>query len=69
MRRHDSLEAWPIEEFRRVIDVNLNAPFLVAKAVAPVMRDGGGGVIINMSSQGGLVSVPYSPATPRRRRG
>ena len=69
MRRHDSLEAWPIEEFRRVIDVNLNAPFLVAKAVAPVMRDGGGGVIINMSSQGGLVSVPYSPSYAAAKAG
>ena len=33
------------------------------------MRDGGGGVIINMSSQGGLVSVPYSPSYAAAKAG
>lgn len=37
-------------EFRQVIDVDLNAPFIVAKAVAPGMIKKGGGKIINICS-------------------
>ena len=37
-------------EFRQVIDVDLNAPFIVAKAVIPNMIRKGGGKIINICS-------------------
>lgn len=37
-------------EFRQVIDVDLNAPFIVAKAVIPSMIANGGGKIINICS-------------------
>ena len=37
-------------EFRQVIDVDLNAPFIVAKAVLPNMIKKGGGKIINICS-------------------
>jgi gluconate 5-dehydrogenase len=37
-------------EFRQVIDVDLNAPFIVAKAVIPGMIKKGGGKIINICS-------------------
>jgi gluconate 5-dehydrogenase len=37
-------------EFRQVIDVDLNAPFIVAKAVIPAMIKKGGGKIINICS-------------------
>jgi gluconate 5-dehydrogenase len=37
-------------EFRAVIDVDLNAPFIVAKAVIPSMIAKGGGKIINICS-------------------
>jgi gluconate 5-dehydrogenase len=37
-------------EFRQVIDVDLNAPFIVAKAVIPGMISKGGGKIINVCS-------------------
>ena len=37
-------------EFRHVIDVDLNAPFIVAKAVIPSMIKKGGGKIINICS-------------------
>lgn len=42
------------EAWRRVVDINLKGPFLGAKAFAPLMRDSGGGVIINVSSAAGL---------------
>ncbi len=38
------------EEFRQVIDVDLNAPFIVSKAVIPAMIQKGGGKIINICS-------------------
>ena len=37
-------------QFRQVIDVDLNAPFIVAKAVIPDMIEQGGGKIINIGS-------------------
>jgi len=37
-------------DFRQVIDVDLNAPFIVAKAVIPSMIKKGGGKIINICS-------------------
>ena len=37
-------------QFRQVIDVDLNAPFIVAKAVIPDMIEQGGGKIINICS-------------------
>ncbi len=38
------------EEFRQVIDVDLNAPFIVSKAVIPTMLKMGHGKIINICS-------------------
>lgn len=38
------------DEFRQVIDVDLNAPFIVSKAVIPSMIKAGGGKIINICS-------------------
>ncbi|GAB1474992.1 gluconate 5-dehydrogenase [Bacteroidota bacterium] len=38
------------EDFRKVIDIDLNAPFIMAKAVIPSMIERGGGKIINICS-------------------
>ncbi len=38
------------EDFRKVIDVDLNAPFIVSKAVIPAMIEKGQGKIINICS-------------------
>ena len=40
----------PASEFRKVIDVDLNAPFICSKAVIPGMIARGGGKIINICS-------------------
>ena len=42
------IEEYPEDEWRRVLDANLTAPFLLAKAVIPHMPKGGS--IINMTS-------------------
>jgi 3alpha(or 20beta)-hydroxysteroid dehydrogenase len=51
----DSLEDVDLDVYRRVIDVNQYGCLLGMRAVAPVMRAGGGGSIINTSSVAGLV--------------
>jgi NAD(P)-dependent dehydrogenase (short-subunit alcohol dehydrogenase family) len=43
------------DDWKRVIDVNLNGPFLVTRAVLPVMLESGGGSIINVASLIGIV--------------
>src|SRR5207247_76157 len=42
-----------IDAWDRVLDVNLRAPFVLAKAVFPHMRRVGGGTIVNVSSVAG----------------
>ena len=44
------MEEMSAKDFRQVIDVDLNAPFIVAKAVIPAMIRKGGGKIINICS-------------------
>jgi meso-butanediol dehydrogenase/(S,S)-butanediol dehydrogenase/diacetyl reductase len=56
--RHPFLQISP-EEWRRVLEVNLNGVFFVAQAAARRMRAEGGGVIINMGSTNGLTGYPY----------
>lgn len=46
-----------VEDFDRVIAVNLKGVFLGMKYVIPYMRQQGGGSIINMCSIGGLVGL------------
>ena len=43
-----------LEEWQRVLAVNLTSPFLMTQAVAPIMRDHGGGAIVNITSISGL---------------
>jgi len=40
----------PVDDYKQVIDVDLVAPFIVSKRVAPNMIKNGGGKIINMCS-------------------
>lgn len=48
-----SVEKLPSGDWDRVLDVNLRAPFLLAKAVFPSMRAAGHGTIVNVSSVAG----------------
>jgi NAD(P)-dependent dehydrogenase (short-subunit alcohol dehydrogenase family) len=44
----------PIDLFRKVLDVNVVGTFIVARAAALVMKDRGGGSIVNLASVSGL---------------
>jgi NAD(P)-dependent dehydrogenase (short-subunit alcohol dehydrogenase family) len=48
----------PVEEWRRVIDVNLTGPFLVCRAALAGMLARGAGSIVNVASAAGLVAFP-----------
>ena len=47
----------PDEMWDRIIDVNLKSCFLMSKCCIPVMREQGGGVIVNTASVQGLQSM------------
>lgn len=49
---------YPVEAFRRVIDINVVGVFLGMKHVIPIMVEQGGGSIINTSSIGGVTGQP-----------
>lgn len=52
-------EEIPVEEWRRVMDVNVLSMFLTCRAVVPVMRAAGhGGAIVNISSGTPFRGVP-----------
>ena len=48
----------PVDEWRRVLDVNLSGPFIVCRAALPGMLERGSGSIVNVASAAGLVAFP-----------
>jgi NAD(P)-dependent dehydrogenase (short-subunit alcohol dehydrogenase family) len=49
----------PLEEWRRVMDVNVASMFLTSRAAVPAMRERGGGAIVNISSGTPFRGVPF----------
>ncbi|NCE64584.1 3-oxoacyl-ACP reductase FabG [Pseudoflavonifractor sp. 524-17] len=54
-----SLYEYTLDEFSKILDVNLKAPFVCSQAAARLMKEQGGGTIINTSS---MVSKYGQPA-------
>jgi NAD(P)-dependent dehydrogenase (short-subunit alcohol dehydrogenase family) len=52
-------EQIPLEEWRKVMDVNVASMFLTCRAIVPVMRANGGGKIVNISSGTPFRGVPF----------
>jgi 3-oxoacyl-[acyl-carrier protein] reductase len=53
---------YPVAEWKRVIDVDLNGPFLCCRAVVPHMVKAGYGRIVNMASIAGKEGNPNAAA-------
>lgn len=47
----------PVEDWDAIMAVNLRAPFLIARALAPKMIEQRSGKIINISSQAGVIAL------------
>lgn len=57
------------DEWRRVIDVNLTGLYLMSHAVAKVMTAQRSGVVLNITSIGGVVGLPMRPAYSASKAG
>lgn len=54
------LDQETIESWESIVATNLSGPFHGMQAVIPVMKENGGGSIVNVSSTGGLVGLPLT---------
>ena len=58
------LQELQMEDWTKILEVNLTGPFVCSKAVAPIMKRQGRGRIVNVSSLAGLSpigsSIPYA---------
>ncbi|WP_455374020.1 SDR family oxidoreductase [Limibacillus halophilus] len=57
-----SIEESDPARWRQCLDVNLVGAFLCLKAGLPLLREAGGGAVINFSSTAGLFGYPYRSA-------
>ena len=53
-----NVEGTPESDFDRVMNVNVKGAYNCIFAAVPLMRQGGGGVILNMASIAGIVGIP-----------
>ncbi|MGN0324410.1 MAG: SDR family NAD(P)-dependent oxidoreductase [Oliverpabstia sp.] len=59
-----SLYDYTVEEFSKIVDINLKAVFVCSQAGARIMKEQGGGVIINTSSMVGEYGQPSGCGYP-----
>lgn len=57
-----SIEELAIEDWDRILAVNLRGPFILSKAVLPLMRQQGGGHIVNIASTASKRTWPNATA-------
>lgn len=56
------LKKTSFEEYRRLMMINLDAPFLLCREMMPAMADSGGGRVINIASTAALKGFKYTSA-------
>jgi 3alpha(or 20beta)-hydroxysteroid dehydrogenase len=57
--RFAALEEQTLDDFRRLLDINLVGVFLGMRTAIPALRRAGGGSIVNLSSTEGLGASPF----------
>lgn len=60
---------YPVEDWRQVLDIDLNGVFYCCRAVVPIMREGGYGRIVNIASVAGKEGNPNAPAYSAAKAG
>ena len=60
---------YPLEDWHKLININLNGVFYCMKYEIAAMLDRGGGAIVNMSSILGSVGLPSAPAYTAAKHG
>lgn len=63
------LAVYAPEDWRRVIDVNLMGTYYYTRAVVPMLLERGWGRVINVSSRGGKLGIPYLTAYVASKHG
>ena len=61
------LDQLTLDEFERVVRINLAGTFLCMKYELPLLK--GGGAIVNIASNGGLYAIPHAPAYVAAKHG
>ena len=63
-----SIENTDINEFHRLFDLDVIGPLIAMQQVVPIMRQQGGGVIVNISSGTALMALPNMGAYSSLKR-
>ena len=63
------VDEYPVDEWKRVIDINLHGTFLTCRALVPHMKDNGYGRIVNLSSVAGKEGNPTASAYSAAKAG
>lgn len=60
---------WQVDEWDRIMNIDLRGVFLCMKSEIPRMLKNGGGVIVNTSSGAGVIGIKGSPAYTAAKHG
>jgi NAD(P)-dependent dehydrogenase (short-subunit alcohol dehydrogenase family) len=67
--RRTSVGDFPVDLWRRIVEINLTGTFLCCRAVVPHMQASGYGRIVNLASVAGKEGNPYSAAYSAAKAG
>ncbi len=62
--QRDKIFDYEIEDFEKIMNLNVNAVFICSKEAAHIMKENGGGVILNTSSMVSLYGQPAGAGYP-----